>query len=439
MNRLLHNSGTVTLLACALLAACNDDTDGAGLIGGKGRFAVVSSNYSGATSISLLGADGEVTSDDWVSSKTKNPDLRSPLSDDVVLPGHSSDSRYVTTIERTLGVVTRFDVLDGAVVGQLRTDDSDQDDEAAFHSNPQDVLYATSHSAWVSRWRQNPDENAEPRERGNDVIEFDPGSFERTDRRIDLSSLNEEIEEEQFDKEGKSLGMVKSTAFASPSAIVPVAGFAAVGITGITDSYSYGPGKLAIVDIRQAKLLNTLDLPELANCGEVRSVPDDANSVIVGCIGAYGDEGARAGLVKVSVDSSGKPKLVHAWHVAEHMGAANSNSNLAAVGGDVVVAVAAGKIDPSTMEPQETDRLFTVDLNSGEQTEIVQSQGAFALGVPAFEASGGVLLVPDAGSMEAPKLGVLRFKVDAKHALKPDGFVEVAGNTGLSARQVLAL
>lgn len=434
MNRLF-----TILSAATLLAGCNDDTSGTGLAAGKGRFAVVSSNYSGASSISLLGANGEVTAADWVSSKTENPDLRTPLTEDVVLPSNSSDSRYLTTVERSLGVITRFDVTDGSVVGQLRTDDSPEDDEAAFHSNPQDVIYASTHSAWISRWRQNPDESAEPRERGNDLIELDPGSFERTARRIDLSSLNEEIEEEQFDKDGKSQGKVKATAYASPSAIVPVAGFAAVGITGITDSYSYATGKLAIVDIKQAKLLHTLELEGLANCGEVKPVADDEKSVIVACIGAYGDEGARAGLVKVSVDSAGKPTQTRIFRVSEHDAAANSNSYVASVGGDVVVAVASGHIDPKTMQADEPDRLFKLDLSSGEQTELRVSEGAFAIGVPAYDARNGVLLVPDAGSMDAPQFGVHRFKVDAKHAIKYDAFIEVAPETSLAARQVLAL
>jgi hypothetical protein len=439
MKRSLTHLSNLSLLTAALLAACNDDTSGSGLFAGKGRFAVVSSNYSGASSISLLGADGEVTAADWVSSKTENPDLRTPLTQDVVLPSNASDSRYVTTLERSLGVITRFDVVDGSVVGQLRTDDSPQEDEAAFHSNPQDVLYVSAHSAWVSRWRQNPDESAEPRERGNDLIELDPGSFERTARRIDFRSLNEEIEEEQFDKDGKSRGKLKVIAYASPNAIVPVAGFAAVGITGITDSYSYAMGKLAIVDIKQAKLLHTLELGDLANCGEVKPVPGDDNSVVVACIGAYGDEGARAGIVKVSVDGSGKPKQTQSFRVTEHQDAANSNSYVASLGGDIVIAVASGHIDPKTMQADEPDRLFKLDLSSGEQTELRASEGAFAIGVPAYDAVSGILLVPDAGGMDAPRFGVHRFKVDAKHAPKYDAFVEVAPETSLTARQVLAL
>ena len=439
MNRPSSIFRYLALPACALLSACNDDTSGTGLSAGAGQFAVVSSNYMGATSISLLGPDGEVTHPEWVGSKTENPKLRSPLSEDVVLTSVSSDGRTLTTIVRTLGVITRFDVKDGAVLGQLRADDSPEDDEAAFHSNPQDVLYVSETSAWVSRWQQNPDDAAEERERGNDLIEWNPTTFERTGRRIDLRDLNESIEEEQFDKDGNSQGKRQAVAYASPNAIVPVGGFAAVGITGISESYNYGPGKLAIVDLARAKLLHVLELDGVANCGEVKPVPGDDRSVIVGCIGAYGDEGAGAGILKVTVDAAGLPKVTRAFRVAQHEGAANTASNLAALGGDTVIAVAAGRIDPKTMQADLKDRLFKVDLETGDQTELHESAGAFSLGVPAFDRASGVLLVPDAGSSDRPEYGVQRFEVSADHDVKHDAFIEVAPNTTLAARQVLAL
>src|SRR5262245_23713669 len=128
---------------CPVAVACNSDDSVSGIEAAKSEqaFAVVSDNYSGATTISLLKQDGTVAKNEWVGSKTDNPELRSPLSNDVVLPTTSFSSRYLTTIERSLGVVTRFDLEDGHVLGQLRTDDSPDDDMSAYHSNPQDVFY----------------------------------------------------------------------------------------------------------------------------------------------------------------------------------------------------------------------------------------------------------------------------------------------------------
>lgn len=425
-------------MAAAL--GCNDSSAEHTLSVGSGEFAVGSDNYSGATSISLLDSKGNVEHDDWLSSKVKNPKLRTPLSDDVVFPTVSGDSRILTTIERGLGVITRFDLESGSVLGQLRTDDSPEDDAAAFHSNPQDVLFVSGDSAWVSRWEPNPNPDVEERERGNDLIEWNPETWERSDRRIDLSQLDQQIEEQTFDEEGKPTGSVEATAYASPAAIVPVGGdFAAVGITGITRSYSYGEGRLAIVDLARGRLVSTLKLEGLSNCGELQPVPDEPQSVIVACIGAFGDEGAKSGLLKVVVDDRGKAKIQHAFRKAEHQDAANTNSNVASLGGNIVVAVAAGVIDPKTKKPAEVDKLYRVDLASGEQEELWESAGAFALGMPAFAPSSGLLLVPDAGDRDQPLTGVQRFQVDDERAVQYDDFVEVAAETGLAARRVLAL
>lgn len=428
------------IVLCAACVACNDADPGRGLSSGEGQFAVVSSNYMGATTISLLTSDGEVSKAEWVGSKTENPDLRTPLSDDVVLPSTSPSDHHLTTIERSLGVVTRFALDDGAVVGQLRTDASP--DDGAYHSNPQDVYYANEHSAWVSRWAQNQDPDAADSERGTDLIEFDPATMKRGDRRIDLTSLNEEIDEEGFDEDGNSTGTHKAIAYASPASLVPVGRYLAVGITGITDSYSYGSGKLAIVDLDAAKLVSSVALDDVGNCGEVRPIADDHSSVLVACVGAYGDEGARAGLFKIAVDGAGKATITRAYRIAEHDGAAITNSNVASLGGDLVVAVATGVIDPSTMKASSFDALYRVDLANGSQDKLKESSGAFAIGVPAFDPTTGVLLVPDAGGDDDPRYGVHRFQVDSgAKAGQADyqSFVEVAPDTTLAARQVLRL
>jgi hypothetical protein len=435
----MRNQAWSIVLTLAAIG-CNDDQNARALTAGSGEFAVGSDNYSGATSISLLDAKGEVSEDDWLSSKVQNPKLRTPLSDDVVFPTISADARILTTIERTLGVITRFDLEDGDVLGQLRTDDSPEDDDAAFHSNPQDVLFVSEERAWVSRWEPNPNSDAEERERGNDLIEWNPKTWKRTNRRIDLNELNEQIQEMQLDQDGNVTGSAAATAYASPGAIVPVGGdFAAVGVTRITKSYSYAEGRLAIVDLERGRLVSTLALEGLSNCGELKPVPSEPNSVIVACIGAYGDGGAGAGLVKATVDDEGNPEIQHAFRKADHADAANTSNNVASLGGNIVVAVAAGRIDAETMKPAQVDKLYRVDLASGEQEELWESKGAFVLGMPAFATSTGLLLVPDAGNRDEPLTGVQRFRVNAARDVDHDSFVEVAKETGLSARRVLAL
>jgi hypothetical protein len=403
-------------------------------------FAVVSTNYMGATSISLLGEDGQVVKNSWAGSMTKNPELRSPLADDVVLPTISESRHYLTTIERGLGVVTRFDLTTGDVLGQVRTDDSAQDDKAAFHSNPQDVYFVSDGSAWVSRWAANPNDSAPAREQGTDLIEFDPGTMKRLSRRIDLSKLNTKIEEMQYDKDGNPTGTVMSVASARPAGLVPAGKYLVVGLVRATDNFTYAPGMIAVVDPDAGKYVGSLALKGISNCGEIRPVLDEKNDVLVACIGTWGDEGAAAGIVRVHVDDAGKASVVHQFRVADHDSAADTNANVVSLGGDRVVAIAAGTLDPTTMKPSTTDAAYSVDLKSGKQQMIWKSAGAFSLGIPAFDSETNALLIPDAGDMDKPLEGVHRFLVDPDtHDISDDAFVKVAASTTLAAREVHAL
>lgn len=429
------------VLLCGLLCACNDNTSGDGLTGAAhdSYFAVVSTNYMGATAISLLGKDGEVVKSSWVGSKTKNPDLRTPLADDVVLPTTSYSRHYLTTLERGLGVVTRFDLTNGSVLGQLRTDESPQTDKAAYHSNPQDVFYVSDKSGWVSRWAANPDSKAAAAEKGTDLIEFDPSTMKRTARRIDLSSLNTMIEEQQYDKNYNPIGKVMSVASASPAGLVPAEKFLVVGLVRATANFNYAPGLIAVVDPIAGTLTDSLKLEGLTNCGEVKPVLGNSTQVLVACIGAWSDSGATAGLVKVTIDGQGKATLVEAFRVSEHKGAADTNTNIVSLGGDLVVAVAAGTLDSMTMKVTAEDAAYTVDLKTGKQKLIWKSLGAYSLGVPALDHDTGALLIPDAGGMDKPAYGIHRFLVDPDNNITDDAFVSVAADTTLAAREAHSL
>jgi hypothetical protein len=427
------------LIICALGAgssACKETDSGTGLSGVKhdGYFAVVSTNYSGATSISLLGQDGSVVEDEWVGSKTKNPDLRTPLADDVVLPSTSFSRRYLTTIERGLGVVTRFDLNDGSVLGQLRTDESPETDKAAFHSNPQDVYYVSEDSGWVSRWAPNKDPKAATRELGSDLIEFVPSTMKRTTRRIDLSKFATDVEETKYDANFKPIGMEKNPAYARPSGLMPAGKFLVVGLVRATDNYSYAPGMIAVVDPIAGKLVGSLALTGASNCGEVHPVLDEASQVLVVCTGSFGDQGAAAGIFKLELDAKGTAKIVRKFLVADHPKAANSNSFAISLGGDLIVAIAPGSLDEK-MKVAVPDAAFSIDLKTGTQTMLLASKGAYSLGVPAYDATTGVLLIPDAGDVSAPRYGVERFTVGKDGKIEDDTFVKVAPKTTLAARE----
>ncbi|HEX6243788.1 MAG TPA: hypothetical protein VFZ61_22895, partial [Polyangiales bacterium] len=63
------------------------------------QYAAVSSDYN-STSISLLGADGELLADDYINSGSMDPGLTAFLSGDVELPTRSNDPGVLVLIDR---------------------------------------------------------------------------------------------------------------------------------------------------------------------------------------------------------------------------------------------------------------------------------------------------------------------------------------------------
>lgn len=463
MNRNRLGAWWIAALCAAFAPACDDDTDdggpnstsedgGAGMAGDAGgrpgamgalthdaHFAVLSDNYMGAVVISLLGDDGEVVTDAWLSPAAKNADLRTPFTTDVVLPTVSTSRRYLTAIERGLGVVTRFDLETDEVIGQMKTDESPEDDMAAFHSNPQDVFYLDDTHGWVTRWSKNLDPKADDAEMGNDLIGFDPSTMKRSDARIDLAAFDVTITETQYDEMFNPIGEVESTAWARPSRLIPAGDHLAVGLVRLTDAYTPAEGATAIVDPVAGEVTDEIVHTGLKNCGDIYPVVDATDRVLVGCVGDYNTGlGPETGILMIEVGGSGKGTMVESWLAAEHESAAASAQYLASLGGTLVFAVASGTLDLDGTTVIEPDRGYLLDLATGTQTMLFESEGAYAIGHPAFDPATGILLVPDAGSVEDPRFGVVRFRVKDGDVTE-DGFVEVAPDTTLAARQAHAL
>jgi hypothetical protein len=400
-------------------------------------FAVLSDNYEGAVVVSLLGQDGEVVEEAWLSPRIKDGELRTPFTEDVVLPTVSPSRRYVTAIERGLGVVSRVDLEEGEIVGQLKTDAEPEGDDAMFLSNPQDVVYVDDTLAWVTRWGVNPNDDAEKAERGNDLIAFDPSTMERLDRRVNLSSFDETVTETEYDDDFNPIGEVENTAFAHPVRIVLANGHMAVGMDRTTDTaFTPAQGATAIVDPMNDEISDRVDHEGLKNCRDVYPVAGADDRVLVGCIGDWAFLGPETGIVMLEIDDDGRADVVESFRVADHDDAVATGQLLASLGGDCVFAVASGASDFMTGEVTTPDRGYIVDLGSGEQTMVLESDGAFSLGTPAFDPDSGLLLVPDAGDFGDPRYGVWRMQLEDDCELREDGFVEVAPSETLAARQV---
>jgi hypothetical protein len=258
--------------------------------------------------------------------------------------------------------------------------------------------------------------------------------MKRTERRIDLSMFAGEVEETEYDDMFNPVGMKKNPAYARPAGLVPAGRFLVVGLVRATDNYSYAPGMAVVVDPDLAKVTDSIDLEGVSNCGEVRPVLDADDEVLVACVGSWGDGGAAAGIFRIAVDVDGKARVAQKFRVADHAKAANTGAYVVSLGGDRVVAVAPGTLDDE-MAVDVPDAAYVVDLKTGKQTKLHESDGTYSLGIPAYDAKSAVLLLPDAGDSAAPRYGVERFIIDADGVIEHDRFIEVAPKTTLAARE----
>ncbi len=220
-----------TLLACLLLAVagCGESaSSGAGGSAGSGgaagspaldplsvtpRYAVLSSDFS-SSSIAMLDADFVPIDESWISSGTTYPGLVATLSGDVVLPNRQAGDGTVAVIDRFFtDVVTRFFVPSGNLNGQLRTQGDIGD--SGFSSNPQDLIFVDSDSAWVPRYESNLNPDAIPENQGNDLLEVNPSDMSATGDRIDLSSLDTTATRGERER-GRRSGCLRSTEPRSP-------------------------------------------------------------------------------------------------------------------------------------------------------------------------------------------------------------------------------
>jgi hypothetical protein len=429
--------------AIALLALCACDESASKSIepvSADVRFAVISTDYVGATSIALLDKNGDVIDDKWIGSYSADTELRAPLSQDVVMPTISSSRDTLTTVERGIGVISRFDIKKGSVIGQLRTEKSSKGGESSYNSNPYDVFTVNETSAWVTRWQPNFNTDPSDSEAGNDLIEIDPTKMVRKERRVDLSEFNTTAMMPVYDTDGNEIDEKETVVYARPSNLVGAGDFLVIGLSRLTENFDPGPSMIAVMNPVDGKITDSLEIDGLKNCGEVKPVVDSDNRVLVACAGDWKDVSKDGGIAMVEVDARGKVTLVENWRIADHKDAAPTQSNVISLGATIVAAVAPGKRDASSGEIATPDEMVLIDLSTGKQKRLFQSEGVFSIGVGAYNPKTSVLLVPDTGADESPDFyGLRRFIVKGEMACDEDGVVDIAEDLMLPARYVYLL
>jgi hypothetical protein len=428
-------SRVFVLGGCALFCACaqprhsRSGVDGVEGFGepdpahapGKGQdaeplaFAAVASDRT-VTTIALLGPDGKRLRADFVDSGSASAGLVTALSGDVVVPTRSGEPDTLTLIDRyRTDVVTRIDIASGDVLSQIQTQTPNaQGQKTAFSSNPQDYTHVGAHSAWVTRYNANP-AAGDDIDRGNDMLELDETRGTRTGRRIDFSALDVMAERENPDT-GKTQRVV---ALARPSKLVRLGDFAVVGLSRLSAGFdAIGPGMVALVDLEK-RSVRGVAIEGLQNCSQVVPVPDDATRVAVACAGfLHADPRPGSGLAILRLQKD-ELSVEHVFRVADDDEAAMTAFGLVALGGSVVAAVAPGQEpsdDAKAGAAPRFDRLYRVDVATGEQTLLYEAGGRFVLGDGSYNPRRRLLLVPDASvdGDQRPIAGVHRFAVDER-------------------------
>ncbi|MFW5925296.1 MAG: hypothetical protein ACOCV4_03965 [Myxococcota bacterium] len=424
-----RHTWTACMAAMVLAGGCGDADPGTTIgeldpLPEPPAFAAVMSDYSSAA-IGFLDAEGEVLAANWINSGTTEPGIVATLSGDVVLPTERAADGSFTLIDRLrTDVITRFEMPSGELIGQVRTHGEPMD--TGFSSNPHDYLQVDESTAWVTRFGVQLDTSEPPQNQGNDLLRIDPGAMVRTDDRVDLST---------FDTTGTVQtdgGPMEVDVYARPDRMVRLGDVMVVGLSRLSLDFSVsGPGLTAVVST-DGSSLSSVPHGDLRNCGMVAPVPGADDRAIVACVGfsqPFDDEAqtrATAGLALVEANGLEVGEVLR-WQAADDADSAIAVQNVTSLGGTVAVAVDFGSHDPAV-----PDRLYRVDLATGEQTPIHESTEAFALGKPALDPATGLLLVPDAAD------GVHRFQVEEDRITEID-VVEVAPELGLPVRRVSRL
>jgi hypothetical protein len=298
----MHRTGTVFfVLSLALAGACSDDdkpqkdagadvgaadvgaadqgADGPAADGPEGDagetppvvpagtgIAVISSDYQ-SISLSLLDPKTlAVTKDDCVNSGTTSPKLTKAFSGDVVLPSQPQGGKVVL-IDRKNNTLTWVDPKTCDVERQINV-------STGFNANPHDVV-TVGGRLYVTRYELNkkPTAAADDYDEGSDVLIVDAATG-KVEGRIDMTPHTT-----------KAAG----TVLPRPDRAVLVDDRIYVSLNNIGPSFAedeMGHGRVVVIDPAQKKVVETLDLGSLKNCGIV-DVSLEPAGLIVPCNGNF--------------------------------------------------------------------------------------------------------------------------------------------------------
>jgi hypothetical protein len=243
-------SSVLALAACAPTPP--ESTGGTGVATGpfgRGVFTLNVNDYYDSTNISLVGLDGGVLSESFVTVG---------LSGDMVAPSMPSTGGDVVLIDRARSILTWMDVRTAEIRAQFHVDDDE------LGRNPWDYLPIAPDKAYVTRYDRWPGNSVH-----GDIILVDPSTATVTshvDKRIDVAG---------------ALGL-PSKYVVHPARGVVIGGRAYLTTVIATIDYDeYAASHVVVIDTETDEVVQTRELTGLHDCAGIAASPSGEDLAIV--------------------------------------------------------------------------------------------------------------------------------------------------------------
>jgi hypothetical protein len=352
--------------------------------------AVINSDYA-SSSVSLLGLDGRVLSENVVSSGSTQPGLTSSLSGDVVLPTQAGIHSELLIIDRyPAAVLSWVDVRTGTVSAQLSV-------ATGFSSNPQDYLFLSATKAYVSRFESNPHPGKMDFDQGSDLLILDPSQRNITGNISMLPAMKGENPE--------FLPRPNRIVAHKTQAIVLLSGYA-------PDFQTSAESRLVVIDTETDSIVSVRILSGLHGCHGLALSPN-GSELAISCSGSFHGtsqtNAQEAAIIRVQTDEKFTEIATYRAESFDHQ-ALQFSLSYASDQWLVVGSFGQAGVQNKAAEP---DHVYQIQLETGRIQPLLASQtNPFSLGDILCTPGCKLCFVADADRSQ-----VHRFTVDDKLGL----------------------
>ncbi|MGC4070242.1 MAG: hypothetical protein QM784_37390 [Polyangiaceae bacterium] len=366
---------------------------------------VVMGDYK-STNVGITKLDGTPLSSSFISSGAAKPGLALALSGDVDVPRAAPTSKRVVLIDRFgSNVITWMDLESATVLAQLRVG-------TGFESNPQDYAEFDTDRAVISRYGTNSSPGHEDFDQGGDLLVIDT----KTPKILERIAMPEENTE----------------LLPRPAGITKLGDVLVVALERLSfDFDSCGEGRFVGVSPKDGKIVYTVDIPKLKNCGRLAISPSGklgavaCSSQFDGGTYRYNPEESDVVIFDLTVSP---PKEMRRLGLGVALDAGLQPS-VEFASEDHVLALAYG--GNSTVG----DRAVLAEIDTGKYETVAESKGPYNLsGIHCSPGCGDVCVISDG---ETGKLR--RFTLGDSGKIENLSDITVDTTIGLPPRRIGAL